>query len=240
MRSMDPDPTGGNLGQIEWLPPAPPVEPPDELRAKIALAITAQSSPPRRTVVRQTVALTVGSWLIAILVFLYAGGLRPTGRPLPLILGTAAGIGAIAVVAGWAALGRGRSTLGRARHWLLPIVMGSPALILAWKIFWSAQYQGALEHWATRPGFRCLGLSMAIAIGPLMAFAIARRGSDPRRPVLTGFAAGMAIGAITSLLTDLWCPVAYVPHLLLGHLLPIVLLGGLGAWLGRVAIALRG
>ena len=81
---------------------------------------------------------------------------------------------------------------------------------------------------------------MAIAIGPLVAFAIARHRSDPRRPVLTGFAAGLAIGAITSLLTDLWCPVAYVPHLLLGHLLPIALLGGLGAWLGRVAMALRG
>lgn len=206
------------------------------LEARIAKAVHESPGLPRRAFVRQIVALSVGSWLIAICVFLYAGGLRPTMRPLSLILGSATGIGAIASVAAWAALSRGRSTLGRARQWLIPIVIGSPAFILAWKIFWSAQYQGALDRWPTRPGFRCLGLSIAIGLCPLVAFAIARRRSDFRRPMLTGFSAGLAIGALTALLTDLWCPVAYVPHLLLGHLLPIALLGALGAWLGRVAI----
>jgi hypothetical protein len=80
---------------------------------------------------------------------------------------------------------------------------------------------------------------LSIAWCPLLAFVFARRGSDPRHPIATGFAAGLAIGALTSLLTDLWCPVAYIPHLLLGHFLPVVLLGGLGAWLGRLFIALR-
>jgi hypothetical protein len=238
MRVHNPDSADGGPHQIDWLMPPPFVEPPTALKGRIAIA--AQPGIRRSVFVRQTVALTIGSWLIAVLVFVYAGGLRPTERPLSLILGTSAGIGAIAAVAGWAALGRGTSTLGRARPWLIPIVIGSPALILAWKVFWSAQYEGALDHWPTRPGFKCLALSLAIAICPLVGFALSRRGSDPRRPGLTGFAAGLAMGAITSLLTDLWCPVAYVPHLLLGHLLPIVLLGGLGAWLGRVAIALRG
>jgi hypothetical protein len=240
MKTTDSDPAGDGPRRIDWLTPAPLVEPPKALKARVATAVAAQPSVARRVVVRQTVVLTIASWLIAVLVFVYAGGLRPTGRPVSLVLGTSAGIGAIAAVSGWAALGRGRSTLGRARQWLIPIVIGSPAFILAWKIFWSAQYEGALDRWPTRAGFRCLGLSIAIAICPLVAFAVSRRSSDPRRPGLTGFAAGLAIGAVTALLTDLWCPVAHVPHLLLGHLLPIALLGALGAWLGRIAIALKG
>jgi hypothetical protein len=41
-------------------------------------------------------------------------------------------------------------------------------------------------------------------------------------------------------LVDLWCPVAYVPHLLVGHVLPLVATTLTGAWLGGRLIALRG
>jgi hypothetical protein len=41
---------------------------------------------------------------------------------------------------------------------------------------------------------------------------------------LLGAAIGAAAGAWSWTLTDLWCPVAYVPHLLLGHVLPVALL----------------
>jgi hypothetical protein len=217
----------------------PPRLPSQALRQR-ALAAATHPSVPRGVLVRQTVSLTLGSWALAIVVFAYAGGLRIQGRPVALVAGTSAGMLIIAALSAWAALGRGRSTLGRARHWLIPVIIGAPLVILAWKVFWSAQYEGALEQWPTRPGFRCLVLSLSIAICPLIAFAVSRRGTDPRQPMLTGFAAGVAIGAVTSLLTDLWCPVAYVPHLLLGHLLPIALLGAMGAWLGRQIIALRG
>jgi hypothetical protein len=73
---------------------------------------------------------------------------------------------------------------------------------------------------------------------PLVALAIARRQSDPRQPARAS-QRGPALGSITSPLTDLWCPVAHVPHLLLRHLLPIVLLGGVGA-ARACSIALRG
>jgi hypothetical protein len=33
-------------------------------------------------------------------------------------------------------------------------------------------------------------------------------------------------------LVDLWCPVSYLPHLLLGHLLPIAVLAAVGALVG--------
>jgi hypothetical protein len=40
-------------------------------------------------------------------------------------------------------------------------------------------------------------------------------------------------------LVDLWCPVGYVPHLLLGHVLPLLLLMTLSAVLGSRVIALQ-
>jgi hypothetical protein len=83
-------------------------------------------------------------------------------------------------------------------------------------------------------------LALALGILPLVAFVVSHRASEPRRPALTGFAAGIAIGCVAALLTDLWCPVAYIPHLLLGHILPISILGGLGACLGGRFVALRG
>jgi len=218
----------------------PQLSPPPELKEQILAAAARLPSPNRRALARQAAALTVASWLVATTIFFLAGGMRVTGRPASLVIGTALGTALVAGVVIWTALRRGHSTLGRAQQALLPIVIGAPLAIVAWKLFWSAQYAGGLDQWHTRPGFRCLGLSLSIGICPVIAFVIARRKSDPLRPGLTGFAAGIAIGCATALLTDLWCPVAYLPHLLLGHLLPIALLGALGAWLGRLVIAMRG
>ena len=41
--------------------------------------------------------------------------------------------------------------------------------------------------------------------------------------------AAVAAGA----LVDLWCPVAYLPHVLLGHILPLAIAAAFGAWAGR-------
>jgi len=38
---------------------------------------------------------------------------------------------------------------------------------------------------------------------------------------------------------DLWCPVASVPHLLLGHVLPLGILAAVGALLGDALLSLR-
>lgn len=212
---------------------------PPQLRQRVLSQVAQHPSPTRRALARQAALVTTASWLVAAVIFFLAGAVRITGRPVSLVLGSAVGTSLVVGVVVWAALGRGGSTVGRARQSLLPIVIGSPLAILAWKLFWGAQYSGALDQWPTRPGFRCLGLSLSIGLCPIIAFMIARRNSDPVRPGLTGFAAGIAIGCITALLTDLWCPVAYLPHLLLGHLLPIAALGALGAWLGRQFVAMQ-
>jgi hypothetical protein len=50
---------------------------------------------------------------------------------------------------------------------------------------------------------------------------------------------GFAAGAYAWFVVDLWCPVAYVPHLLIGHLLPLFLLAGAGALLGKALLPPR-
>jgi hypothetical protein len=156
------------------------------------------------------------------------------------VLGTFGGAALATAAVVVAALVRGRSSLWRPPRVLLPFLIGSPAALFLWKIVWSSQYAGALDAWPDRPGFRCLKLGFGLGVAPLLAFVVARRASLPTRPGFTGFAAGIAIGCVSALFTDLWCPVAYVPHLLLGHLLPIVALGALGALLGQRFLGMRG
>jgi hypothetical protein len=92
--------------------------------------------------------------------------------------------------------------------------------------------------WADRPGERCLALSLLVAAGPLLSF-LAIRGSAPAQPALNGAVIGIAAGACAWVAADLWCPVAYVPHVLLGHVLPLGVLAGAGALLGRGLLAPR-
>ena len=123
--------------------------------------------------------------------------------------------------------------VGRASSWLTAIAIASPLALLVWKILWSAQYDNGLDAWVKRPGFKCLGLGLTMGALPLAAILFARRGTDAVHPGRAGMAVGVGIGLAAATLVDAWCPVAYVPHLLLGHILPLVLLGAVGFWLGR-------
>lgn len=209
------------------------------LKDRVLEASRAEPAPPRRERLRQSMALVGLSWVIALGVFALAGGPRPTGRPLALVVGTAGGTASIVAVCVWVLLLRGRSSLGRSKMLMLPVALGAVPAILFWKVFWSMQFEGALNEWTTRPGLKCLALTLAIAACPLLAFVLIRSSSDPKHPALTGFAAGVGVGAAATLLTDLWCPVAFIPHLLLGHALPVALLGGIGMLLGVFFIQLR-
>jgi hypothetical protein len=99
---------------------------------------------------------------------------------------------------------------------------------LVWKVGVSSIY-GMAQEWPGRVGFKCLRLSIMTGALPLFAALVSWRGTDPLTPAATGAAFGAGAGLGSALLVDLWCPVAYLPHLLLGHVLPIAVLAGLGA-----------
>ena len=137
----------------------------------------------------------------------------------------------------WFALCRGGSMLGRSRSCLLYGIALIPLGLLAWKVGCSLAFGDPMVEWPERQGLRCLSLSLLVATGPLLAF-LAARPKAPMHPALNGAAIGVAAGACAWVALDLWCPVAAVPHLLLGHVLPLGLLAVTGALLGRTLLAL--
>jgi hypothetical protein len=211
-----------------------------DLRSRVLAAASRERSPTRAEVRLRNLALLVSGVGLPLLVFFWWGGLRATHRPGGLILETAGGAVVVALTALIVAISRGRSMLGRAGIWLLMLAVATPIVLFTWKIVISSQFPGAMVQWPERVGFRCLRLSCLMAAWPLVAFVMTRRGSDPTHPVLTGASVGAAIGAGTWVFVDLWCPVAYVPHLLLGHVLPCVLSTAVGALFGKYFLAVRG
>ena len=225
-----------------------------ELRARVLAAAAAEPAPTRAAVRRRNlfmglVAAAGGSGAFVIFAGLMSEGdlLRFGGeiapqqhleRPVALVLATASGALSVAATAVWLALRRGRSMLGRSRRQLLCGAILIPISLLAWKIGCSIAFGAAMVAWPERPGERCLELSLLVAAGPLLSFIAIRR-SAPAQPALNGAVMGFAAGACAWVAVELWCPVAFVPHLLLGHVLPIGVLAAGGALLGRAFLAPR-
>lgn len=226
-----------------------------ELRARVLAAVAAEPSPTRATVHRRNalinmVAAATGMGAFVVFAWLMSDGqlLRLGGEVAPhqhlqrsvwLVATTAGGALGIAAMALWLALSRGGSMLGRSRHWLLYGGALIPLGLFAWKVACSLIFGYAMVSWPGRPGLRCLSLSLLVAVGPLLAFLATRR-SAPVHPALNGAAMGVAAGACAWVAVDLWCPVAFVPHLVLGHVLPLFILAGTGALLGQALLSVRG
>ncbi|HYQ18902.1 MAG TPA: NrsF family protein [Polyangiaceae bacterium] len=210
-----------------------------ELRAQI-LARAADEPAPTRAEVGARQRLILGLALaVSLLIFLAWGGLRPDPRPLRLVVETTVGSAILAVGVAIVALGRGGSMLGRPKPWLVLVVLSTPVALFAWRVLTTTRYPGMAAEWSTRPGLRCLLLSGMLAITPLLGLLWLRRGSDPVHPRMTAASFGAAAGAASWVVVDLWCPVGYVPHLLLGHVAPVVLLTVLSALLGSRVLRLR-
>lgn len=203
-------------------------------------AVGAEPSPPRPVVRRRAWGWVALSVALAGGVFLAYGGLREGGAPRPALEIVATTLGA-ALIAGfglWLTLGQ-RSMLSRSAGALVATAVGIPLALLAWKIAWSASFPGGLAPWPGRVGWPCLQISLLTAITPALALLLSRRASEPRHPRLLGAALGAVAGAFAWVVTDLWCPVGHVPHLLLGHVLPVALFIGVGALLGGACLAVR-
>ena len=225
-----------------------------ELRARVLAAAAAQPSPTRAAVKRRNVfmglvatASGIGAFVVFAALMSEGHLLRSGGqiapqqyveRPIGLVVATATGALGVAATAMWLALRRGRSMLGRSRRQLLLTAVLIPSSLLAWKLGCSIAFGASMVAWPERPGERCLVLSLLVATGPLLSL-LAIRGSAPVHPALNGAVVGFAAGACAWVATDLWCPVAFVPHLLLGHVLPLAVLAVAGALLGRAFLQPR-
>jgi hypothetical protein len=206
----------------------------EDLKRRILEAARAEPVPTRRAVRRRACLLLGACAAIALAIFVYFGGFRQYDRPTLLVLWTSFGWGATASAAAWMGMARGQSMVGRTRGALIAVLVAVPALLLAWKIGVTIFFAPEMtQPWPGRPGFRCLGLSIAMACPLLLALLVFRRRSDPVHPAIAGSVLGVTAGVFAGTLVDLWCPVAFVPHVLLGHILPLVVVAAVGAWAGR-------
>jgi hypothetical protein len=214
--------------------PRPTPAPAPELKRRILAAVQADPAP-TRTAVRQRGWLTLGVCVaVALVIFGHFGGIRTYDRPSLLIVWTCLGWSVAASAAVALAVARGRSALGRSTASLVALVVAAPLVLLAWKVGVTIPFgPEMMAPWPGRPGFRCLGLSLAMAAPLLAALFVIRRRSDPLHPGVGGAALGITAGVAAGTLVDLWCPIAYVPHVLIGHILPLLVTAGLGAWAGR-------
>ena len=224
------------------------------LKARVLSAVAAEPSPTRPAVNRRNVLMGIlaavsGVGAFVIFALLESNGQlvrlggdvaphRHLDRSVSLVVATAGGALGIAVTALWFALRRGRSMLGRSGRALLYGTALIPLGLFAWKVGCSLAFGDPMVEWVERPGFKCLSFSLLVAAGPLWAF-LAARPSAPLHPALNGAAIAVASGACAWVALDLWCPVAAVPHLLLGHVLPLAVLASAGALLGQARLSLR-
>lgn len=210
-----------------------------DLKSRILAAVRAEPAPTRRATLLRNALLLAAGGAVAIAIFALRGGVRVYDRPTLLVVATSSGWFVAAAFATRIAFARGGSMLGRPTAWLLALVAGAPLLLLAWKVAVTLPFGAPMmAWWGDKQGFKCLGMDLSIGLVLLAAFTAARRRSDPLRPGITGSALGMAAGIAAGGLIDLWCPVAHVGHLLLGHILPLVVLAALGALAGRRFIRL--
>jgi hypothetical protein len=210
-----------------------------DLKQRILTATLSEPSLTRRQRLIRSGIRMASAVVVPLLVFAQVGGLRLGPRPLALVATTALGASGVAALALFAGVGRGSSMLGRSRGWLLTCAAIVPVAFLLWKVSASWGVPHMMNPWPSRPGLRCFALTTLLAAWPMAALVWERWGSDPVHPRTLGVTLGVAAGAAAAVLVDLWCPVGHVPHLLTGHVAPILLFGGLGSLVGARALGIR-
>jgi hypothetical protein len=210
-----------------------------DLKRRVLAAAASEKSPPRRQRVLRSALLAASALAVPFLLLALVGGPRVGPRPLPLVAMTSLGTAVIAALALLLAASRGPSMLGRSTRRLLGTALIVPVAFLTWKAASSAGVPHMMDAWPTRSGLRCFALTALFAAWPVAALVWDRRRSDPIHPRALGLALGVAGGACAAALVDLWCPVGHVPHLLIGHVAPMLLLGGVGALVGARALGVR-
>lgn len=215
-----------------------PLTPAD--KARLFERMRLDPSPTRRAIrARAWLVLPAGVFVASALYFAFDGPEHGQGRPLWFYVAAVVSWMAVAILSMMGALGHGRRASWRSRGVLLAVAVGTPGLLFGVMCALRVVAPSLTEQYAEPPGFRCMGLSLAAAVFPLLGLLYVRRQSDPVHPGWTGAALGSACGASAGVMVELWCPVTSQAHVALGHVLPIIALSVLGAVLGARLLAVR-
>jgi hypothetical protein len=170
----------------------------------------------------------------------FTGGVVKGNRPPDLVVFAAGFAGIVAVAITQLSARRSRSMLGPARSTLVLASLSAPllwgALVFLIAAFWPGP---AAEGVPMTEDVGCALLTLVQGMLPMAALVIAKRGTDPVHPMLTGVAFGIVAGAWAVAMAYLRCPHAAAVHGLVAHAVPALLLGVAGALVGRAFVAVR-
>lgn len=146
----------------------------------------------------------------------------------------------VVIPATWAGIARGPSMLGRSGGTKLFVAALTPlALLVSWLGVAQAQLQTLDELPTIRLHLHCTLMSIAFAVGPLLAFFAVRQGTDPTEPRWGGAAIGAVAGTWGALVYFGFCECTSPVHIALSHVLPVGLLALLGAVAGKRVLGFR-
>jgi hypothetical protein len=212
---------------------------PPEVRARVLEAARREPSPCRAETRRTTTIVLVAGFTVLLGLLMVLGGFVGGERPASYLVLSTVGWLAMALIATWGAVGRGRSMVGRPQSWLRMVAILTMPVMTAWVLLagigWPESERLGCPAVAD---LGCLGFTVLLGVGPFCAFLFARRRSDPVRPRWTGAALGAASGAWGAVAMHARCICADSIHLVVAHAVPIAILGGVGWLVGKHVLAL--
>jgi hypothetical protein len=213
------------------------IQPPSSLRDRILEAAKKEEAPARdRVRMQRRLAVAIGI-AVSTAIFAAVGAMGPLPRSF--LLACAAGWTAVSAVVMTAGLARRKAMLGMTTRALVFAAAGLAPLVFAWIAMLVMAMKPPCVAPEPKEHLVCFSLGLVFAAAPFAAVMWVRRGTDPVHPGATGAALGASAGALGGMLIHLHCPYADPMHALVGHVLPIALLGAIGALVGRRLLAVR-
>ena len=212
----------------------------EAVRERTLTAVRARSVPSRAAGTRgRRLALAAGA-LYLVGAFLSLGGVVLGSRPTAYVVGFGFSWGIVAAAVTWTGMVRGRSMLGHSivlQGWMALAV--TPALAIVALGVGAAWAHAGVDSVGVRAHASCFALTVLLAVGPFAATALVRRGSEPVAPRRVGAVLGAVAGTWAGLAMQLHCSHASIPHVLFGHVLPVLVMTGIGFALGAAVFGLR-
>lgn len=140
------------------------------------------------------------------------------GRLLSCVLPAALGVWALGL-----ALSPGKAGLGPSAKRAAMTLLAVPLLFGCVSLF--SGVTGTLGH----DSFICGELILVLGAVPLLALGLALRHSSPSRSLVRSALLGSAVGLLAATVQAMHCPKSEIFHSLMGHGVPVIVLGMLGA-----------